>query len=854
MFGRRRRRDEELDEELQAHLRMAIEERIARGEDPREAELAARREFGNEALVRETTRAMWGWTYAEQVAQDVRFALRSARRKPGVTAVVIASLALGIGANLALFSVVYPALLRPLAVPRPGELVELLQKYPDEPRGNGYWSTPSFEFYRDRNTVFSGVTGTAINHVARVESRPSETSVVVGEYVAGNYFSLLELQPALGRLLTPGDAGSPVAVLSWSFWKSRFGADPTVLGQRVVLDEVPVVIVGVAPRDYFGLQANVQTAIWTPVKPNAGLNLIARLKPGVTLAQAREEMKSLFRFTIEERAASSADPQVQKLRVELEPARTGLAGLRDRVGQPLWTLMALVAVLLALACVNVAGILLAQAAAREREMKLRAGLGASRGRLIRQVLTESCLLSVTGAAIGVAIAYFGTGILLNILDSGRPHERIRLLVELDGTVVFFAVVTALGTGLLFGMAPALRTSYRSVFGKGLVAAQIAVALVLLSFGGLFTANLASLKSRDLGFRPDHVLLVSIETGRNSVYRGERLVSTMHALIGRMKALPGVRQISLAAPTPLMGAGASGWVIAEGFEEKPESKRRIAISWVAPNYFATMGTPLLTGRDFSASDEAGAKSAIISESLARYYFAGRDPLGRRITLDKVTMTRDPATYEVIGVVADTNYREIREADRRLVFLSAFGPGRVTARTIVMRTDIDPESVAGDARRVAGEVAPGLNVAKTVTLPAQIDSSIVPERLVATLSGFFAILGALLAGIGLYGLLAYSVTRRTSEIGVRMALGATAGRILRMVLGEAMAVAGVGLLLGVPLVWGSLGLAAYLLEGITTPRSWALGGGAGMLLAVAAVAAFLPARRAARLDAVQCLRRE
>jgi predicted permease len=868
----RRRREQELDEEIQSHLAMAVRERMERGENRREAEIAATREFGNVALTRETTRAMWGSGWPEQIHQDLRYACRNMRMKPGVTAVIIVSLALGIGANVALFSVACPVLLRPLPVADPDGLVELLQKYPGEPRGNGYWTSGSYQFYKDHNHVFSALTATTIDNVTQIEVTPSDHAVVVGESVAGNYFSLLGIHPLRGRLIAPEDSGTSVAVLSWNLWRSRFREDPTVLGKRVIVNNVPAVVIGIAPPEYTGLLANAQTEVWTPANPkDDGLNLIGRLKPGASLEQARNEMKVLYRFTIEERLATSTDPQVKNLQIELESARSGMAGLRDRVGQPLTMLLALVAVLLLLACVNIAGIVLAQAAARDREMALRSGLGASRGRLIRQVLTESCFLSAGGTLFGVVIAYLGTATLLKILDSGRLHERVRLLVNVDSTVVLFTAGLALITGVLIGVAPAvhlvrresssfLRQAGRAVqsrsqrfFGRMLVSTQVALAILLLSFGALFTTNLANLKGKDLGFRRDHVLLATVEVGRSG-YRGERLTGAMHEIASKVNSIPGVLSASLGAPTPLMGAGASGWASAEGFQEQPEDRRRISISWVAPQYFKALQIPILAGRDFNSGDEAASRVAIISEGTARYYFGGHNALGKRIMLDKVTMTKDPATYEIVGVVGNANYREIRETDQRLVYLPAFGPGRVTARTLVIRTAVQPESVAGELRRVVQKIAPALSLSRVGTLSAQIDASIVPERMVATLSGFFAVVGGLLAGIGLYGLLAYTVTKRTNEIGVRVALGATSARILRMVLGEAVAVAAAGVAAGVPLALWSRAVAAQLVQDVSTAPAMAIAAGVSILLTVAAIAAAIPARRATQVDAMQCLRHE
>jgi predicted permease len=807
----------------------------------------------------------------DEFSQDVRYALRSMRSSPAVTAVVILSLALGAGANTALFSTMYTVMLRALPVAHPEQLVELLQKYPGEPRGNGYWSSRSYEYYRDHNDVFSQLTGTGIDNVARVQPEGSEAVSLIAEHVVGNYFPVLGVTPAIGRLIGPDDGQSAVAVLSWSLWNSRFHRNGGVLGKRIYVNNAPLTIVGVAARGFSGLRVNAQTSVWIPAQPDARLNLVARLKPGVTLDQARSEMSLLYRFTIEERAARSSDPQVRQLHVELEPARAGLADVRDRVAQPLTALTAAVGVLLLLACVNIAGILLARAAGRTREMALRLGLGASRARLMRQVLTESLLLSLAGAAAGIVVARFALAALLRILDSGRAHERIHLEVRPDAALVLFTLGVAVLTGFLFGLAPALNafraapidalrqsgraagSRFQRVFGKGLVAAQVALAVLLLSSGALFIARLANLESTDLGFRRDHVLLVSLDPSRSG-YGGERLSNAYRDLLERMHSLHGVRSASLSAPTPLMGAGASGFANAEGFDESPEAKRWISLSWVAPKYFDTIGTPILAGREFTYHDESNPRVTIINRTLARYYFEGRDPIGKRITMYHVTGTRDPVTYEIIGVAGDANYKEIRESERRAIYLPAFRGGGVVAGTFVLRTDVDPKRLIGDVSRLLRETVPAIPLASVTTLSDQIDSSIVPERLMASLSGLFAFLGALLAGIGLYGLMAYLVTRRTNEVGIRLALGATPHRVLRTILAEAFAIVAAGLLVGVPLALSGNRLAAV----------WVADGAGGFaipllvsvaaMIAVALLAAYVPARRAARIDPMDCLRYE
>jgi predicted permease len=766
-------------------------------------------------------------------------------------------------------------MLRALRVAHPEQLVELLQKYPAEPRGNGYWSYRSYEHYRDHSESFAAITGAAIDNAARLKTQGSETEIVVAEYVLPDYFAVLGLRPALGRLIGPEhDPSQPegaAAVVSWSLWNSRFRQDPAALGKRIYVDDKPVVIAGVAPREFAGLRANAQASLWLPATPKMRLNLLGRLKHGVTLEQARAEMAILFRFTIDERAAGGTDPQIRQLRVELEPARAGLTDVRDRVGKPLSVLMAIVCVLLLLACVNVAGLLLARGAGRAREMALRLGLGASSGRLMRQMLTESLILSALGTLAGIVIAYFGTAILLGILDSGRAHERINLQIRPDGNLVLFGAGVAMVTGLLFGLAPAFsairnapsealrqsgrgaETRFHRLLGRSLVAAQVALSMLLLSTGGLFIDHLATLKGADLGFRRDHVLLVDLDLSRSG-YKGQRLSGVYRELIERMNAVPGVRSVSLSGPTPLHGAGASGFGTAEGFEERPEDRRWISISWVAPDYFRTLEVPLLAGREFSFNDQANPRLAIINQTLARHYFAGRDPIRKRFTLDHVTLTRDPMTLEIVGVAGDANYKEIREPERRAIYLPAFRESRVIGGTFVIRTDVKPESIADEVRRVVRESVPAIPVTRITTLSDQIDASIVPERLMATLSGFFAVLGALLAGIGVYGLLAYAVARRTNEIGIRMALGATAGRIVRMTLSEALAIVSAGIIFGVPLaLWGrrlAVGLIAGLESGVAA--SYAIGVVA--IIAVALLAAYGPARRAARVNPMESLRHE
>ena len=807
------------------------------------------------------------------IAQDARYALRMMRRTPGFTAAAVLSLALGIGANTAVFSLINALMLRTLPVPHPEQLVELLQEYPGEPRGNGYWSPQSYAYYRDNNHVFSSLMAASPPSRFNVRAQALEPEMVSGQYVAGDFFAGLGVKPAIGRLIQAGDQG--VAVLSWSLWKNWFNLDPSILGKGIVIENHPVTIIGVTPRPFFGLLAGSRTDVWLPrssVSKNGGLILLGRLKPGVSIDQARAEMTVLYRFTIEERSRSDQDPLKRQLKIELEPAGTGLSILRDHLAQPLLVLMALVSLLLAIACTNVAGLLLARGAARRCEMAIRVSLGASRWRLLSQGLTESVMLSAAGTLLGIWLAYFGASALLGIITSGRQiiglPQDFAIPLQPDMHMLLFTAGIALLTGLLFGLAPAWaafnpapasplreagragQTRFRRLFGKALVVAQVALSMALLSAAGLFVRNLANLRGIDLGFRRDHVLLVTLDPARSG-YDPEKLPGAFQELLGRLQNIPGVHSASLSAPTPLSGAGASGFANVEGFEERPQDRRYISLSWVAPKYFETLGTPILAGRDFNMRDS---HAAIINQSMARYYFGDRNPVGKHVTLEHVTGTSDARTYEIVGVVADAKYYEIREPTPRTVYLPAFQDGRVLAHNFVLRTNVDPTAVAGDVRRSVRSVLAGIPVAKMTALSDQVDATIVAERLIAALSELFGGLGSLLAAIGLYGLLAYTVTRRITEIGIRMALGATRRHVIRMVFQDALGMVLAGLVLGIPLaLWGKT-LAAVLIRDLPLNSPAPIVFGAAVMIAIALAAAYLPARRAASVDPMDALRHE
>ncbi len=876
---RRSRMESEMDSELRFHLDAYAEDLVRTGVPRPEARRRARLEFGGLEQTKEQCRDATGTNFFDSVVQDIRYALRMFRKSPGFTAVAILTLALGIGANTAIFTMTNGLMLHTLPVRDPGQLVELLHHYPDEPEpGFNGFSWDAYQTIRDGNHVFSDLIVEGMNFFT-VRGDNLQPQTVFGGGVGGTFFQSLGLRPAAGRLIGPEDVHmgyhAPVAVVSWSFWKSRFNLDPAVIGKTIVInDDPPLTIVGVAQRGFYGLNYQEQQDIWWPVSlgpsPGWGFGLLARLKPGVSLEQARTEMAVVFQSVVN---APDTGPFLREMKLRIVPAGNGVTTpLSQMLSTPLTILMATVGLLLLLACANLAGLLLARGASRQHEMAMRACLGAPRTRLLRQTLTESLLLSLAGCAVGIFVAYFAAHALIRVLASGRfitgAPVHFEALTNPDAHVLLFTIAIALLTGLLCGAAPALSASNtgpasalrqasrigesksRRLFGKGLVASQVALSLVLLSTAALFVGYLSNLRNLNLGFRHDHLLLVSLDTDHSN-YDPTQLAHLSQELLAELQALPGVRSATMSGMTPMLGAGASSFAAAKG---QPEYHRVVSINFVAPNYFETYGTPLLAGRDFSFQDQGGPLVAIMNQTMARDYFGSNNPIGRYVTLDHVTLRgNDTPTYEIVGVVGDAKYNELQQSTPPTIYLHAFQEDR-TVSQLTLRTTINPQAVASAVRQKVASVLKSVTVDRISTMNDQIDATIVPERLIATLSTWFAALGALLAAVGLYGLLAYTVARRTNEIGIRMALGANSSKVLRMVLAEALGMVGVGLAVGVPLAYWSRQIANRLIPELVGKSVMAILFGIAMMLAIALLAAYLPARRASRVDPMVALRHE
>ena len=816
--------------------------------------------------------------------QDLRFAIRLLAKERWFTTVAVVSLALGIGANTAIFSLINTLMLRPLPVREPQQLVQFLSVYPGDPRMNGF-PYVHYERMRDANTVFSDVIGAAPARVSVSREGPDAQSVS-GWYVTGNFFSGLGVEPALGRMLRAQDdrigSDAAVAVLSWSYWSSRLAADPAIVGRQIAINDVPVTVVGVAARRFTGIEVGTRADLWLPTafetmiaqpsQRQSGrmfLAVMARLKPGVSIEQATAEMRVLDRPRVEDMSRIfNNNPQWLKARLDVEHAGAGASVLRERLSQPLLMLMAMVSVLLLLACVNIASLLLARGAAREREMSLRVAVGASRWRLWRQVFAESLLLSGGGAVIGVALAYAGATRLVQILLSGRPMiglpERLYFDVQPDVRVLLFTAGVAVVTGVLFGMVPAwnafasaqistLRDGgtlgerrSRRLVGRLLVVSQVALSLILLSTAGLLVNHLSNLRNLNLGFDRNSVLLVTLDPSRSG-YERLQLSSRYRDLLTRLQAIRGVSAATLSATTPISGAGGARFVTVDGVPERTEDRRYVSLNWVAPKYFATFGTPLLAGRDFAFEDEGRPLVAIVNQAMARHYFGTGNPLGRHFRFEG-----QDRSYEIIGVVADAKYLNLYETPPRMAYMNAFQEGQGLRSDFALRTDVDPTVVVADVRRIVSEVVPTVGVGKVSTLSDQIDASIVVERLVVLLSVAFGAVAALLAAIGLYGLLAYTVSRRTTEIGVRMALGATRGQITSMVLTSALGLVAAGLVIGAPMAVMSPRFLARLVQNLNVEPPLPLVVAALVMIGVGLAAAYVPARRASRVQPVEALR--
>ena len=893
---RRKQLDRDLDEELQAYVELVSAEKVQAGVDPEEAHRDARREMGGVHQVIQHVRDVRAGVWLDRLVQDIQYGIRTLAKNPAFTLVAMATLALGIGANTAMFSLLDQVVLRLLPVSHPEQIV--IVRETGNHYGNSYGantiSWPMFEDLRDNNQVFSGMfcrfaASVTIGYGDRVAQIPAEL-------VSGSYFPVLGLGAALGRTIAPDDDAvpdsRPVVVLSYSFWRSYFDGDRTVVGRTITLNSQAMTVIGVAQPGFDGVELGVPAKVFVPIMMKTEMTphsdglkdrrrrlswvtAYGRLKPGVSLEQAQLSLQPLMHSILEmevqqpefTRNATAADRQLfLHNRVELLPGSEN--GLRDYMRKPLWLLVALTGAVLLLACANLANLLLARATAREREFAVRLAIGAGRARIVRQLLLESLLLAAAGAILGMALAFLADRILLRIYLPADAAAEFVVSPIPDGRVLAFVVGVMLVTSLVFGLLPAVcgsrteitlslkdRSSALSAGGislrRMLVGIQVSLSLLLLFGAGLFVRTLRNLESLGPGFPTDHLLTFTIDPSLNG-YSDEETKSFYERLNINLQTMPGVTSVGFSSMPLLKGYAWQNAVLGKNFEGAPIEEQPV-LSEVGPDYFATLGIPMVAGRAFTAQDVGPAKYAVINESFAREYFPGRNPIGQRFGLvdDMEPVTPDT---EVIGVIPDRKYRDLRETPPPQAYFPYLEGTHFRFMNVYLRTQADPRQIEDELRERMRQFDPHVPVVGLQTMNEQIGFSLRTERLVASLSAVFGGVATLLAVIGLYGVMAYAVLRRTREIGIRMALGALRSNVIVMVMREVFLLIGAGLAAGIALVLALADLIRSQIYGLSARDPLTFVGSAIVLTVAAGLAGFIPALRASSLDAITALRHE
>jgi len=889
------RLEQSLDEETRFHLEERTQEYVQRGMTVEDARRHAVRRFGNVALTNERTRDVDTFRGVHDLGQDLQYALRILRQNPGFTAAASLSLALGIGANTAIFSVVDALLMRPLPVERPSELVFLNRTGIEDQ--NLRFSYPQFQRFR---ADVPGTRFAAMSSIARVQiSAGGAAELGLGQLVSGDWFSLLGVPVPLGRALASADdrtlGGSPVAVLSDGYWARRFGRDPSVVGRVIRLNETPVTVVGVAPSGFSGMVVGTPVDVWLPIMmqhaahyavdfsshnadgskpwaPQEGiewLTVVARVPTGTTAAVGLS-VDASYRRSLEAQAAliENPDRRARALRqhVAFLAGARGLSPLRDDMSGAVLVLMATVALLLLVACANLANLLVARSAARAQEFAVRRSLGAGRGRLIRQFLTESLTLALLGGGCGLFAARWSGRALLRLASA--TSNPIPLALPLDWHVFAVALGVSLATGLFFGLAPAwhlsgsgaqtaLQSAKRVLGGpartgviplaKTLVVVQVAVSLVLLVGAGVFVRTFRNLLSVESGFERAHVVSARFDP-RLAGFTKAQLPALFDRLLDHARAIPGVKSASVALSGPVTGSERLSSMMVPG---GPASVAGDSVreEYVGPDYFTTIGTPLLRGRDFGLHDDARAQPvAIVNEAMVRHFFPGGNPIGRQFGYGTDQL------FEIVGVARDAKIDGPRDQVPEMAYYPAAQHPDEYLGNLYIRVAGPTDQASGALRRALAEAEPKLAVREVVTLEELNARTISRERLVSNLTGVFGLLAVAVGCLGLYGTVSYSVARRTNEIGIRLALGASCGSVRWLVLRETLLLVVVGSVVGLALVWPGLAAVSSLMYGLSARDPLTIGAAALLLAVVSTVAGAIPAWRASRLDPMTALRLE
>ena len=838
---------------------------------------------------------------------DLRYALRTLRKSPVFTTVAILSLALGIGANTAIFTLLDQILLRYLAAKDPQQLVLLTMRgrhYGSNWGGNAI-SYPMYRDFQDHNEVFSGMF--CRFPIATSVSFNGSTQRVQAELVSGSYFPVLGVGAAIGRTFSPDDdrapSGHPLAVLSYDYWKTSFGEDPAIVGKKVIVNSVGLTVIGVAERGFDGVELGNAAKVFVPVAMQSDLmplnpeflknrrtrwvNAFGRLKPSFTATAAKSSLQPFMHSMLEMEVQDAAfrnttaltRQEFLKCFIDVLPGSQGRASFRQQLKTPLWAMMAITGAVLLIACANLAGLLLARAAGRQREMAVRLAVGASRGRIIGQLLTESLTLATLGGIAGLMLAYWASRFLIaSYLPS--DSQGLKISTTPDLRILLFAFAATLLTGLLFGLAPALQATRPDVaptlkdqagavvsgghiaLRKALVVAQVTLSLLLLIGAGLFMRSLNNLRTLGPGFPVERLIGFQVDPSLNG-YKPDRAKMFYQRLTENMATLPGVKSTALAAVRILEGNEWDNSATAEGYTpSRPGEHPEPYMNSISPNYFATLGAPVVAGREFTLQDTHevlhrppdnwAPKTIIINETFAKRYFPGKNPLGMHIGFGS-----DPGVrldMEVIGVVKDIKYTSLRDEIPEQAFVPYLAGRYVSGMTMYIRTTLDPDALYSSVRAKVKELDPNLPIYKLRTTAEQLDQSLTNERMIASLSAAFGFLATLLATIGLYGVMAYTVSRRTREIGIRMALGAIDRDVIWMVMREALLLVVIGVAIGLPATLVLTPLVKSQLFGLPPNDPPTLALTALGLALVACAAGYIPALRASRIDPMRALRHE
>jgi predicted permease len=830
------------------------------------------------------------------ILQDFQYSLRTLRKSPVFLAVAVVSLALGIGANTAIFTLIHQLILQPLPVKDPEQLVMLAGRGKHYGGNNGpdRLSYPMYQQIRDQNQVFSAMFSTSPGTVSATFQ--GGTELIGADFVSGNFFPALGVGAAVGRVFTASDdliqGGHPLAVLSYGYWRGRFGADPGIVGKQIVVNGRALTIIGVSRAGFDGVEPGRAPQIRIPISMKddlprgdfARLNndrfrwtqVFGRLKPGLTGEQAQAGLQPLFHQILNREVAEApfakASPFVKqeflKMWMEVMPGSKGRSNLRKVYSKPLFALMAIVGLVLLIACSNLANLLIARASARQKEIAVRLALGAGRGRLIRQLLVESLMLATAGGSLGVGLAVMIDQALLDFLPSG--HTPVSLSSTPDWTVLGFTFAVSLLAGTLFGLVPALQSTRPELANtlkdeassvvsggsaglrKGLVVAQVSLSLLLLIGAGLFLQSLRNLKTLNPGFEVKNLLAFDVDPTM-SRYDPKWSSDYYRRLSERLNALPGVEAHTFAVVALLEGNEWDNWVTIEGYSAKQDERPDPHMQYCSPGYFKTLKIRLLAGRDFDERDDAGApKVGIVNQKFVKKYFGGADPVGRH-----VGMGIDPGTktdIQIVGVVADTKYESMRDDIPYELYIPSEQKGFADGETVYVRTSGDPANLFNTLRAEVRAVDASVPMYDMRTLDHQVELSLLTERLLSTLSSVFGCLATLLAALGLYGVMAFMVARRTREIGIRMALGAGQGSVVWMVLRETLTLAGIGVAIGLAGAYGVTRLIQAQLFGVEPTDLLTMAGASLGIAAVTTLAGYIPARRATGIDPMSALRWE